>query len=293
MIHYEALEKLDALRGLADVKKTTLDILAFIEVARKRKELGLKNERQSNHFVFTGKPGTGKTTVARILGELMVEANVLKKPKRSSDDDYNDSIPFIEKGGADFADKYSGGAEKNMREAFEEARGGVLFIDEAYALQPPGENHSNGQAEGALTTLVQMMENYRDEVMVILAGYEDRMKKLIDWNPGLSSRISHKIHFPDYALPELIEIADSILVEKEYTISVEFERQLRLRLEQEMRRKDFSNGRTVRNLLEQAMRNQAYRLMYVDMCLDSTDPDMFMKLIPEDLDPSLKPVATA
>ncbi len=195
-------------------------------------------------MIFTGNPGSAKTTVARILANLLKEEGVLE------------SGAFVECGRADLVGKYVGWTAQIVKKKFMEARGGVLFIDEAYSMV-----EENGQfGDEAINTIVQEMENYRDEVMVIFAGYPDRMKDFIDKNEGLKSRIAFYVDFPDYSVEELLLIMDLMVKKREYTLTEAARKKAKALMQKGCSNKDFGNGRFVRNVVEQAIMKQSLRL---------------------------------
>ncbi|PJW16003.1 MULTISPECIES: stage V sporulation protein K [unclassified Geobacillus] len=243
-------KELDQLIGLDHVKKIIKEIYAWLYINRLRKENGLKANRQALHMIFKGNPGTGKTTVARLLGKLFFEMNVLSKGH------------FIEAERADLVGEYIGHTASKTRDLIKKARGGILFIDEAYSLARGGEKDFGKEA---IDTLVKGMEDYCDDLVVILAGYPKEMDYFLSLNPGLPSRFPLTIEFPDYTVEELVQIAKQMLREREYEMTPEAERKLYIHLEGTLEatgRLKFSNGRYVRNLIEKAIRKQAVRLLY-------------------------------
>lgn len=181
--------------GLADVKKVTDEILAAAKMQKMRKKMGLSETSPSMHMLFSGNPGTAKTTVARLLSQVLKEEEVLKYGH------------IVECGRQDLVGKYVGWTAQIVESKFQAARGGILFIDEAYSLVE--DNRTYG-AE-AINTIVQEMENYRDEVIVIFAGYPEKMKGFLEQNEGLASRIAFHLNFPDYSPEELTQILDLML----------------------------------------------------------------------------------
>ncbi len=243
-------KELDQLIGLDHVKKIIKEIYAWLYINRLRKENGLKANRQALHMIFKGNPGTGKTTVARLLGKLFFEMNVLSKGH------------FIEAERADLVGEYIGHTASKTRDLIKKARGGILFIDEAYSLARGGEKDFGKEA---IDTLVKGMEDYCDDLVVILAGYPKEMDYFLSLNPGLPSRFPLTIEFPDYTVEELVQIAKQMLREREYEMTPEAERKLYIHLEGTLEatgRLKFSNGRYVRNLIEKAIRKQAVRLLH-------------------------------
>lgn len=242
-------KELDQLIGLENVKKIVKEIYAWLYIDKMRKENGLKSNKQALHMIFKGNPGTGKTTVARLLGKLFVQMNVLSKGH------------FIEAERADLVGEYIGHTANKTRDLIKKARGGILFIDEAYSLARGGEKDFGKEA---IDTLVKGMEDYCDDLVVILAGYPAEMDYFLSLNPGLPSRFPLMIEFPDYTVDELVNIAKQMVREREYELTKEAERKLYYHLEEllEKREKKFSNGRYIRNVIEQAIRKQAVRLLH-------------------------------
>ncbi len=240
----------DQLIGLENVKKIVKEIYAWLYINKMRKENGLKSNRQALHMIFKGNPGTGKTTVARLLGKLFFEMNVLSKGH------------FIEAERADLVGEYIGHTANKTRDLIKKARGGILFIDEAYSLARGGEKDFGKEA---IDTLVKGMEDYCEDLVVILAGYPAEMDYFLSLNPGLPSRFPLIIDFPDYTVDELVRIAKQMLQEREYEFTFEAERKLYYHIEellQTKKERKFSNGRYIRNLIEKAIRKQAVRLLY-------------------------------
>ncbi|MCL6585497.1 MAG: stage V sporulation protein K [Anoxybacillus sp.] len=242
-------KELDQLIGLENVKKIVKEIYAWLYIDKMRKENGLKSNKQALHMIFKGNPGTGKTTVARLLGKLFVQMNVLSKGH------------FIEAERADLVGEYIGHTANKTRDLIKKARGGILFIDEAYSLARGGEKDFGKEA---IDTLVKGMEDYCDDLVVILAGYPAEMDYFLSLNPGLPSRFPLMIEFPDYTVDELVNIAKQMVREREYELTKEAERKLYYHLEEllEKREKKFSNGRYIRNIIEKAIRKQAVRLLH-------------------------------
>lgn len=241
------LADLDHLVGLNEIKLVVRDIRAFIEIQTLREETGLSRNRQTFHMVFSGAPGTGKTTVARILGRLFRALNVLPKGH------------LVEVERADLVGEYIGHTAQKTREVIKRAMGGVLFVDEAYALARGGEKDFGKEA---IDTLVAATENYREELLVILAGYPDEMAGFFNTNPGLLSRFPIRLEFPEYSPHELVDIAKRMLHDRDYAMTPDAETGL-LRVlgdNQGYWHKNAGNARMIRNLLEHAIRRQAVRL---------------------------------
>ena len=195
---------------------------------------------------FTGTPGTAKTTVARLISQILARDGVLKTGR------------FVECGRADLVAKYVGWTAKAVRDKFREARGGILFIDEAYSLSD-GEHATFG--DEAINTIVQEMENNRDTVIVIFAGYPDKMKDFLDRNEGLRSRIAFHINFPDYTPDELTEIFKLMAKKRGFKVSDDVAEHCKKIFKRVAKKKNFGNGRFVRTLLEQAWLRQAQRII--------------------------------
>jgi SpoVK/Ycf46/Vps4 family AAA+-type ATPase len=243
----QVLGELDQLIGMKSVKNEVRKMAEFCQIAREREKAGMKNAKISYHCVFTGNPGTGKTTVARIMARVFKALGILEKGH------------LVETDRSGLVAKYVGQTAAKTNEVIDRALGGVLFIDEAYTLVGGG-----GQDYGqeAIATLLKRMEDDRDRLVVIVAGYSDEMKNFIDANPGLNSRFTRYIHFPDYTNAELADMFRLFAKRSHYTLSKEMDRNLvacmaYLRKKQG---KHFGNGRFVRNLFEKAIEHQAGRL---------------------------------
>ncbi|MGV3488333.1 MAG: stage V sporulation protein K [Tuberibacillus sp.] len=249
--HYplEQIEaKMNKLIGLEDVKKTVKEIYAWLYINRLRKQYHLKAETQSLHMLFKGNPGTGKTTVARLFGDLFSEMGVLSKGH------------LIEAERADLVGEYIGQTAQKTRDLIKKAQGGILFVDEAYSLARGGEKDFGKEA---IDTLVKHMEDKKDEFILILAGYSSEMERFLQMNPGLPSRFPIIISFPNYNEQELSSISEQMLKEREYKLTSEARRKLSRHLKQKVAEseKSFSNGRYVRNIIEKSIRQQAVRLL--------------------------------
>jgi probable Rubsico expression protein CbbX len=232
--------------GLKPVKTRIRDIAALLVIDRLRMNLGLAAQAPSLHMSFTGNPGTGKTTVAMRMAQILHELGYVR------------SGHLVAVTRDDLVGQYIGHTAPKTKEVLKKAMGGVLFIDEAYYLYRPENERDYGQE--AIEILLQVMENQRDDLVVILAGYKDRMDTFFQSNPGMNSRIAHHIEFPDYAEDELAKIAHHMLEFQNYKLDEEaqlaFERYLQLRKQQP----HFANARSVRNALERARLRQASRL---------------------------------
>ena len=246
-----SLSCLDDYIGLNYVKKEFFNIANFIRVQLLRKAQGLKTIPISYHYVFTGNPGTGKTTMARVLADLYKELGVLKKGQ------------LIETDRAGLVAEYIGQTAIKTNEKIDQALGGVLFIDEAYSLVKGGNEDFGHEA---ITTLLKRMEDSRDNLVVVLAGYPDEMKEFIDSNPGLQSRFNRYINFEDYTPEELFRIFQHSCSQHEYKLTEEAKKQLEELFKQAYAKRDknFGNGRFVRNLFEKTCQNQADRIVKIE-----------------------------
>ena len=238
-------EELDELIGLNSVKKEVRSLANFVKLEAQ----GLKTAKVSYHLVFYGSPGTGKTTVARIVGRIYKDLGVLKKGHTVETD----------RGG--LVAKYMGQTALKTDTVIQQALDGVLFIDEAYSLVPEG---GGGQDYGqeAIATLLKRMEDYRDRLVVIIAGYKDEMQRFIDSNPGLQSRFNRYIDFPDYSGMELADIFKMYMKKNQYTLAPDAEDYLLEKFEYAVAHKDrnFGNARFARNVFEKSIQQQANRL---------------------------------
>ena len=262
----EILAELDnELVGLAPVKQRIAEIAALLLVDRARRRFGLESEQPNLHMSFTGSPGTGKTTVALRMAALMHRLGYLRRGH------------LVAVTRDDLVGQYVGHTAPKTKEVVNRAMGGVLFIDEAYYLYRPENERDYGQE--SIEILLQVMENDRDDLVVVLAGYADRMDIFFQSNPGMSSRIGHHLDFPDYGVDELVAIADLLLTKQNYRLHPQAQSVLR---EYVTRRKDqprFANARSVRNALERARLRQARRL--VEQAGEVSRDDL-VTLLPED-----------
>ena len=242
-----AIAELDALIGLESVKAEVKKLASFAKITQERKKAGMKVAPMSYHMVFTGNPGTGKTTVARIMAKIFRALGVLEKGH------------LVETDRSGLVAGYVGQTAKTTNAKIDEAIGGVLFIDEAYALTEGGEKDYGGEA---IATLLKRMEDDRDRLIVIVAGYTDEMKKFIDSNPGLKSRFNRYIEFPDYSAQELAEMFRRTAKKNQYSLAPDIDTNLVSALKALTRKRDrqFGNGRFVRNLFEKSVERQAVRL---------------------------------
>jgi probable Rubsico expression protein CbbX len=243
----EVLDELDQeLIGLKPVKTRVRDIAALLLIERARKLVGLAAGSPSLHMSFTGNPGTGKTTVALRMAQILHRLGYVRKGH------------LVSVTRDDLVGQYIGHTAPKTKEVLKKAMGGVLFIDEAYYLYRPENERDYGQE--AIEILLQVMENQRDDLVVILAGYRDRMDTFFQSNPGLSSRIAHHIEFPDYSADELELIAGTMLEKMQYRLSPDGLDALREYIPLRMSQAHFANARSVRNALDRARLRQANRL---------------------------------
>jgi probable Rubsico expression protein CbbX len=261
------LDQLDGeLVGLVPVKTRIREIAVLLVVDRLRGEHGLSSERPSLHMCFTGNPGTGKTTVARRMAEILHR------------------LGYVERGHVvsvtreDLVGQYVGHTAPKTREVLKKAYGGVLFIDEAYYLHRPENERDYGQE--AIEILLQAMENERDKLVVILAGYKDRMDQFFGSNPGMQSRVAHHIEFPDFTVDELLRIGDLMLEQRAYRFSPDARQVFADYIERRRRRPRFAHGRSIRNAIDRARLRQASRLFEAKTALGR---DELMTIEAEDL----------
>lgn len=246
---FSTLDKhFSSLIGMDNIKQSLIQIYAMEQINNQRKAHNLKTTKQVYHMLFSGNPGTGKTTVARKLASIFYEIGVLPKNQ------------ILEVDRSELVGEYIGQTAQKTRSIIKKALGGVLFIDEAYSLARGGEKDFGKEA---IDTLVKYMEDYSTKFVLILAGYPREMNYFLSLNPGLKSRFPFLFTFPDYTEVELIHIAKGLLNEREYKLTREAELQLKKHISKEkLNNKDFSNGRYIRNIIEKAIRHHAVRLMY-------------------------------
>ena len=242
---FQELER--ELVGLAPIKTRIKEIAALLLVARVREERGLTTDRPTLHMSFTGRAGTGKTTVALRMARILHQLGYVRKGH------------LVVATRDDLVGQYVGHTAPKTKETIKRAMGGVLFIDEAYYLYRPENERDYGQE--AIEMLLTVMENQREDLVVILAGYKDRMETFFHSNPGFHSRIAHHLDFPDYALEELMAIADLMLAQQHYVFDDESRRAFREYLELRMAQPHFANARSVRNAVDRAKLRQANRLV--------------------------------
>ena len=241
----DAYHTLQKMIGLIEQKETLEKITASFKVQKMRSEAGLTSCKPSRHMCFTGNPGSAKTTVARLFADILSKEGILETGR------------FIECGRADLVGKYVGWTANIVQKKFRQAKGGILFIDEAYSLV---EHWAGSYGDEAISTIVQEMENHRDDVIVIFAGYTDKMKSFLDRNEGLLSRIAFHLNFPDYNAKELVDILRLMADNKGYKLTDDVLKECRKIFDKAVKKENFGNGRFVRNLLEQAEMKQAQRL---------------------------------
>lgn len=262
----ELMAQLDSLVGLDDVKKDIKNLMNLVKVRRLRKENGLPIPPMSLHMVFMGNPGTGKTTVARIISGLYAAIGVLEKGQ------------LIEVDRSGLVAGYVGQTALKTQEVIKSALGGVLFIDEAYSLASGGENDFGREA---IETILKAMEDHRDELIVVVAGYDGPMEKFINSNPGLQSRFNKYFYFPDYNGEQLLHIFKGQCKKNGYALTEEAEAEAKAMFEElyENRGENFGNGRDVRNVFEDTVVRQSNRVA----ALDAPTKDDLMQFLPEDL----------
>ncbi len=241
------LDELDReLIGLAPVKTRIREIAALLMVERARKQLGLAHETPTLHMSFTGNPGTGKTTVALRMAGILHRLGYVRRGH------------LVSVTRDDLVGQYIGHTAPKTKEILKKAMGGVLFIDEAYYLHRAENERDYGQE--SIEILLQVMENQRDDLVVILAGYADRMDKFFSTNPGFRSRIAHHIDFPDYTGEELLEIAGKMLAQQNYHLSPDAREALVSYIAKRRTQPHFANARSIRNALDRARLRQANRI---------------------------------
>ncbi len=269
----DAYIRLQSMVGLNDVKAVIDNIIAAYKMQKIRNGYLKSDAVSSRHMMFTGNPGSAKTTVARLVAEILKNEGILETGE------------FVECGRADLIGKYVGWTAPAVKAKFRQAQGGVLFIDEAYSLV----DDTASFADEAINTIVQEMENHRDDVIVIFAGYTDKMKTFIEKNEGLKSRIAFHIDFPDYNAEELLNIMKLMMKESEYTMTTDAEKAVMEIFETAQHTENFGNGRFARNVLEQAAMRQSTRLMKQGFC-NAEDKETLFRLEKDDFNlPALMP----
>jgi AAA+ superfamily predicted ATPase len=246
------IKDIDCLIGLENIKREVSDLINMLRVRQMRNNSGLASPEMSNHMVFYGNPGTGKTTIARKLAEIYRILGILSKGH------------FIETDRASLVAGYLGQTAIKTTDVLERAKGGILFIDEAYTLSQGRDQDQYGQE--AIDTVLKYMEDNRDDLVVIVAGYESKMSEFIDSNPGLKSRFSKYFHFNDYNASQLAEIFAEMAARSQYAITPSFKSSLESLCQLMIARKgeNFGNGRTIRNLFERCVSNQANRVVAIN-----------------------------
>lgn len=241
------LDQLESeLIGLRPVKQRIKEIAALLLVHRLRKNLGLTSSSPGLHMSFTGSPGTGKTTVAEKMADILYRLNYIKKAQ------------LLTVTRDDLVGQYIGHTAPKTKQVLKNAMGGVLFIDEAYYLYKPDNERDYGSE--AIEIILQVMENRRDELVMIFAGYKEKMDKFYESNPGLSSRVANHVDFPDYTADELVAIGKLILDEQQYVLTPEAEKALYRYIDLRRELPHFANARSMRNALDRARMRQANRI---------------------------------
>ena len=247
----EILERLDReLVGLVPVKTRIREISSLLLVERVRRKFALSAQPPTLHMSFTGNPGTGKTTVANRMADILHRLGFVRRGH------------MVAVTRDDLVGQYIGHTAPKTKEVLKKAMGGVLFIDEAYYLYRPENERDYGQE--AIEILLQVMENQRDDLVVILAGYGDRMERFYESNPGFRSRVAHHIDFPDYSEGELVEIAELILAQQNYRLSAGAREALAAYVTARRTQPHFANARSIRNALDRARLRQANRMLAAD-----------------------------
>ncbi|MGD0434796.1 MAG: AAA family ATPase [Acetobacteraceae bacterium] len=264
----QALDDLDAMVGLMPVKSEVNTLIARLQLERRRKAEGMRVTSVSQHMVFTGPPGVGKTVVARAIGDIYRGLGVLKRGH------------LVETDRGDFVAGYIGQTAKKTLDLCNSALDGVLFIDEAYSLMQEGSTGDFGQE--AIDTLLKFMEDHRDRIIVIVAGYPDRMRRFLASNPGLASRFSKTIDFPSYSAADLSQILDGMARSQGFSLPTGFEARLEPWVEGNKSSLNWGNAREIRNLIEKMREAQAVRLAR------SPDSGPLDALTMPDLDGALK-----
>lgn len=268
----ELLNELNSLVGLENVKEQVNNLIAYQTIQKLRRDRGFNSTKGTLHLAFTGNPGTGKTTVARIVGHIYKKIGLLSKGH------------FVEVSRTDLIAGYQGQTALKVKKVIDSAKGGVLFIDEAYSITE--NEHSDSYGRECLTELTKALEDYREDLVVIVAGYTKPMKQFFESNPGLMSRFNTFIEFGDYSSEELISILESICKKNDYEISNELRNKLQEFFGSEIQNKDehFANGRLARNIYDDLVMAHAKRVININ---DPTNEDLTV-LLDADLDVSIE-----
>ncbi len=246
--------------GLIPVKKRIREIAALLLIDKLRKNLGLTGGNPGLHMSFTGSPGTGKTTVALKMADILYKLGYIRKGH------------LLTVTRDDLVGQYIGHTAPKTKEVLKKAMGGVLFIDEAYYLYKPDNERDYGSE--AIEILLQVMENQRDDLVVILAGYKDRMDVFYQSNPGLASRIANHIHFPDYSAEELLKIGEIMLSEQQYRITEEGKKVFLQYIELRKKQPLFANARSIKNAIDRARMRQANRIFELNSNIELSKSDI-------------------
>lgn len=263
----ELSDELNSLIGLENVKKEIEDLVIFNKVQKNREKIGLKKTNRTMHMAFLGNPGTGKTTVARIVGNMYRSLGILSKGH------------FIEATRTDLIAEYQGQTALKVKRLIQKAKGGVLFIDEAYSITENEKSDSYGRE--CLTELTKALEDYRDDLVVIVAGYDDLMKKFFESNPGLKSRFNYFIEFEDYTVNQMFEIFLSYCKNEDYILEESATDKLKTFLEKQsdISENKNANGRFVRNVFDKIIMNQAKRLSKLSLATKEN----YLTILKEDI----------
>jgi SpoVK/Ycf46/Vps4 family AAA+-type ATPase len=270
----EVLKELNGLIGLNEVKKEVKTLINFVQIQKEREKQGLKSSQVSYHCVFTGSPGTGKTTIARLVAKIYKHLGILEKGH------------LVETDRSGLVAEYLGQTSNKVDKVVKTAIDGILFIDEAYSLVGEGQDDYGKEAVAAI---IKRMEDNRDKLVLIVAGYTDEMKDFIDTNPGFKSRFNRYIQFPDYTPDELMKIFELLCSNSEYVIAPKTKESLKEMFNHlyEIKDKDFGNGRLVRNIFEKSIENQSNRIAIAD----KLTKELLITIEPDDI-PKVNTYAT-